>query len=134
MASESAYMREDRESGMKNIHTIVDKLWGREVIVVNNRDYCGKLLILTPGYRCSLHCHRKKRETMFVLDGRVRFQYLNADKHFVTLLMKPGESFTVERGVYHRFSAIGNVGARIIEFSTPHSDADVFRLEESRAI
>lgn len=118
----------------KNSHKAVTKLWGSELWIVNDDDYCGKLLVINPGFRCSLHCHKRKKETFFIISGRVRVQYVNEDGRMVTLRMNTGESFTIERGVYHRFSALGDASARVIEFSTHHDDADVYRHEGSSRI
>ncbi len=54
---------------MENIK-IVTKEWGEERWIVN-RDYCGKLLILKKGFRCSLHYHKNKDETFYVNKGKV---------------------------------------------------------------
>jgi len=49
----------------------VDKDWGRELWIVNNDKYCGKILELNKGYRCSIHYHKIKDETFYILEGRV---------------------------------------------------------------
>lgn len=49
--------------------------WGREglgiVVCVNEAEYCSKYLTLEPGQECPLHFHKVKKETFFVLAGRV---------------------------------------------------------------
>lgn len=120
-------------------HRIVKKVWGEEEWVINapadpegRGGYCGKILRLTPGFRCSLHYHPVKHETFYVLKGRVLLE-LRAQPTTSTYLvqMRPGDSQVIRPGIPHRFSAEGGTGATIIEFSTTHDDADVVRLEES---
>ena len=53
---------------------VVPKVWGEERWLVNNRLYCGKLMILKRGFRCSLHMHKVKDETFFVRTGRMLFE------------------------------------------------------------
>ena len=102
----------------------VQKVWGSEDWIVNNKRYCGKILNLNKGYRCSLHCHKEKEETFYVLEGKVLMQIENAMK-----TMKPGESIDIHKGVYHRFTGLED--SKIIEFSTQHKDEDSYRTELS---
>ena len=53
---------------------VVPKVWGEERWLVNNRLYCGKLMILRKGWRCSFHMHKVKDETFFVRAGRMLFE------------------------------------------------------------
>lgn len=107
----------------------VVKAWGREIWLCNTPLYCAKLLVITPGFQCSLHRHLVKDETFFMLEGRyacAQFQ----DEAFQVL--SPGTEFHVPPGRYHRFwvpKAFPQ--AVLLEISTQHSDDDVERLEES---
>ena len=51
---------------------LVAKVWGHERWLANDEKYCCKTLTLKKGYQCSLHYHKLKDETFFVLDGRLR--------------------------------------------------------------
>lgn len=109
----------------------VDKVWGTEVWLVNNERYCAKLLNIKPGYQCSLHYHPVKKETFIVLDGGVNLEIgLSNDTTFLVA----GESYTLEPNTPHRFSSYTDSPAVILEISSTHSDDDVVRLEESRAL
>jgi len=44
----------------------VEKVWGSEDWIVN-REYCGKVLNLNKGFRCSMHYHKNKDETFYVV-------------------------------------------------------------------
>src|SRR5262245_29413199 len=57
----------------KPIH-IQPKGWGEEHWIHNDDKYCGKVLILKKGKRCSLHFHVKKTETFYVQKGKVQME------------------------------------------------------------
>jgi mannose-6-phosphate isomerase-like protein (cupin superfamily) len=102
---------------------IVPKEWGEERWIVN-RDYCGKLLILRKGFRCSLHYHKTKDETFFVNKGKVLMECAGS-----RLIMLPGDTILIEPGMKHRFTGLDD--SEIFEFSTHHEDSDSYRDEPS---
>src|SRR5271157_3871737 len=53
---------------------IEPKGWGREVWIANNPLYCGKILEIRRGKRCSLHYHKLKTESFFLRTGRLRIR------------------------------------------------------------
>src|SRR5271165_2679726 len=106
----------------------VTKLWGTELWHHNDTDYCMKTLLLRRGAQSSLHCHKVKRETFLVTDGSVMLE-TGLDVHVLSV----GDSITIEPGVAHRFRAV-SVAATVIEASTTHDDADVYRIEESKVL
>ena len=101
----------------------VKKKWGKEIWIVN-RDYCGKKLILNKGFRCSMHFHKNKDETFYILTGKVLMEIGNK-KH----IMLPGHSILIEPNTKHRFTGLED--SEIIEFSTHHKDSDSYRDELS---
>ena len=103
----------------------VKKLWGHEAIIINKKDYCGKILYLKKGFCSSLHYHKIKDETFYVLDGEVLMEYDNKK-----ILMKKGDDVNILPNKKHRFSGIKD--SKIIEFSTHHYDDDSYRIEKSR--
>lgn len=115
--------------------TQVGKLWGWEEWLVNNDQYCAKLLWITPGVQCSLHYHDIKRETFVAMDGLTRVEYYVDGKKFDTILSgQTRDALTISPGTAHRFWAMGKAGSVLLEVSTTHADADVTRLEPSRII
>jgi mannose-6-phosphate isomerase-like protein (cupin superfamily) len=102
------------------------KVWGAEYWIVN-RDYCGKRLVLKKGYECSLHCHKEKDETFYILSGRVLFRL----EHEVKVLI-PGNIVLIKPLERHQF--IGLEGSEIIEFSTHHKEEDSYRYSKSQKI
>jgi len=113
----------------EKIHTCQetkDKVWGKEFWIVNNQDYCGKVLVLNRQYRCSRHYHVLKKETFFVISGKVLLEIAGDQK--VTL--NPGESITIVPYMSHRFTGLADV-SEIIEFSSQHFENDSYRDIES---
>ena len=102
-------------------HKIVQKIWGSEEWITN-RDYCGKKLILNKGFRCSMHHHKNKDETFYILKGKV---LMETDKQ--SLIMNEGESILIEPHTKHRFTGLEY--SEIMEFSTHHEDSDSYREE-----
>lgn len=105
----------------------VIKVWGWEEWIVNNDLYCGKFLYLKKGFQCSLHYHPKKHETFFIEHGKVIMECKND-----TTIMGAGKTITILPKTRHRFTGLED--SVIIEISTPHSDGDVVRIEESREV
>jgi len=103
---------------------IKPKLWGHEEWIANTDKYCGKRLILKKGYQCSLHYHKKKDETFYIDEGKVRME-INGK----TLTMMEGDLCRVKPMQEHRFSGLEN--SIIYEFSTHHDERDSYRIENS---
>lgn len=113
----------------------VSKLWGMEEVLVNNDLYCGKLLWITPGVQCSLHLHNVKHETFVAMDGITRVEYWVDGKRYDTILVGyRRDVLTLPPKTAHRFWSMTKDGSLLLEISTPHSDADVTRLENSRVL
>lgn len=109
----------------------VPKAWGSEHWIVNSPQYCGKILHLSAGHRCSLHMHPVKDETFYVTSGIVELELgPSPDKaRSNPISLGVGQSMRIVPGMWHRFSS--RTGAIIAEFSTHHDDADVVRDEPS---
>jgi mannose-6-phosphate isomerase-like protein (cupin superfamily) len=107
---------------------IVPKGWGREVWIANNELYCGKILEIKKGKRCSLHYHQIKNETFFLRSGRmlVRVKETAAGDAVEEFEMAPGECMDVPRGLIHQMVALED--CELFEFSTQHFDSDSHRL------
>ncbi len=106
---------------------VVEKAWGSEQWIANNKKYCGKILNLKQGFKCSRHLHKEKDETFYLLEGKVALELGNK-----TILLKPGDSAHVQQNTLHSFAGLED--SRIIEFSTTHLDADSYRKTKSGAI
>lgn len=114
----------------------VPKVWGKELWLINNEDYCAKILEVNPGFRCSLHYHPIKHETFIVLRGTVILDFLPSaypEHYFNSGRMIPGDIRDIKPLDRHRFGVVKDapVPGIILEISTHHDDNDVVRIEES---
>ena len=55
---------------------IVKKGWGSELIFATTEQYCGKLLNFEEGKQFSMHFHKDKDETWYVLSGKFLIEYI----------------------------------------------------------
>jgi quercetin dioxygenase-like cupin family protein len=106
----------------------VEKIWGHEEWIVNNKKYCGKKLVFKKGFRCSMHCHKIKDETFYLLSGKVLLETEQNDIK-KSRLMSAGDIQHIAPETFHRITSITN--AEIIEFSTLHMEEDSYRIDLS---
>ena len=106
---------------------IVLKGWGKEIIFVNNDEYCGKLLCFEKGKKFSMHYHIKKKETWYVSKGSFILIWVETGSGTThTEYLKLGDVITNERGEPHQLIALED--AEVFEVSTKHYDDDSFRM------
>ena len=104
------------------------KGWGHEVWIHNDARYCGKILVVKAGRRCSLHYHEKKHETFYVQSGRLKMRLRHRDGREESFEMKKGDILEIEPGTAHQFTGIED--AELFEFSTQHFEDDSHRIEK----
>jgi quercetin dioxygenase-like cupin family protein len=106
----------------------VDKGWGHEKWIVNKPEYCGKLLFLRKGKRCSWHHHKLKDEVFYIQSGKIMLFY--SDTNDITTadqkILNPGDGFHVYIGLRHQMVALED--SEVFEFSTQHFDSDSHRI------
>lgn len=109
---------------------IIEKGWGREIVIVNKPEYCGKILHMNKGKHMSFHFHCVKDETFFLNSGKVLLVYGESDDigEAKRLMMNPGDSFHIPVGLRHRLIALED--SDVFEFSTEHFDEDSYRIEK----
>lgn len=107
----------------------VEKGWGHEFIFATNDLYCGKILKFNKDAKFSMHFHKDKDETWFVLNGQFKVVWIDtvdATEHEVILNANdvwrnkplfPHQVICLEEGV-------------IIEVSTPDSVEDNYRVRK----
>jgi quercetin dioxygenase-like cupin family protein len=105
----------------------VEKSWGHEEWIVNNSKYCGKKLVVRKGFRCSMHQHKVKDETFYVLSGEILLE-TEYKEYKENRIMTPGDVAHIKIGMWHRFTSLQDI-SEIIEFSTFHMDSDSYRRE-----
>lgn len=101
---------------------IVKKPWGRELHFAVEDKYAGKILEVKKGHRLSLQYHKNKKETMYIVGGKVKFT-LGEE----TEVVGKGKSITVNPHTKHRVEALEDT--MLIEVSTSELD-DVVRIED----
>ncbi|MEM7819781.1 MAG: cupin domain-containing protein [Candidatus Aenigmatarchaeota archaeon] len=111
---------------MLNKPEIHDKIWGNEIWIVNNEKYCGKILELREGYRSSMHYHKEKDETFYILYGRVLIEAYDG-----MAVLERGDSIRILPETLHRFTGLKN--SLILEISTYHKESDSYRIEDKKS-
>jgi mannose-6-phosphate isomerase-like protein (cupin superfamily) len=108
-----------------------DRGWGYELWFQNCQEYCGKLLVIHPGKRGSLHYHLKKKETMLVLAGILTMELIDTQTGVLhKFIIENGDSITIEKGQPHRICNDQDHNLEIIEFSTKHEEEDSLRISK----
>ena len=113
---------------MTSLINHVSKGWGYEKWIVNKEEYCGKLLFLKKGKRCSWHYHKIKDETFYLQSGKVMLYYSDSDDFSCAnnLVLNPGDKFYIYPGLRHQMLALED--SELFEFSTEHFDEDSYRV------
>jgi len=106
----------------------VPKGWGFEKWIVNNEEYCGKLLFFHAGKRCSWHYHKLKDEVFYIQSGAVKIKFSEGDDidKAEEIMLTTGQNFHVYRGLRHQIIAAADT--ELFEFSTQHFDEDSYRI------
>ena len=107
----------------------VEKQWGHELWIHNDKQYCGKLLVFTnSGNKFSMHYHMLKNETWYVQDGAFQFDWIDTEtaERCYTQLQK-GDVVYIEKGLPHQLTSLID-NSIVFEVSTEHFDADSYRI------
>jgi len=107
----------------------VEKAWGYELIFATNEKYCGKLLCFKKaGNKFSMHFHREKDESWYVMNGEFKLILIDTDNAIQQdIILKAGESWRNLPLVPHQLIALED-NSTIIEVSTPDSVEDNYRI------
>lgn len=109
----------------------IEKPWGFELHwTPTDLPYAGKLLHINAGARLSLQLHDQKRESWFLLHGRVKVVWQDTTGTLVETELTMGVGYTCSLGQQHRL--IGITDCEIIEVSTPEIGT-TWRLEDDYA-
>lgn len=105
----------------------ISKGWGSEIIWANQPEYCGKFLVFDAGKKMSMHFHKDKIETWYVLEGQLILRKIQTK-----------DAFSYERNINvgdvihnnplepHQLEAITD--AVVLEISTRDSVEDNYRI------
>ncbi|MBT4384902.1 cupin [Candidatus Peregrinibacteria bacterium] len=106
---------------------IIPKPWGQEIWFADEPEFAGKILCLNKGHRYSLQYHEKKKETQYLLKGKVKFSLGPNENELEEHILEPGEKLTVLPGMVHRAEALED--SELVEVSTSDLD-DVVKLSD----
>ena len=104
---------------------IIEKPWGKEEIVEVNEKYMVKKLTMWKEHRCSLQFHNHKKETIYVLSGKLRIVSGPNQNNLKEKIYLAGDSITISPGTVHRMEGVED--SVYLEASTAEMN-DVVRL------
>ena len=104
---------------------IIEKPWGKEEIVEINEKYMVKKLTMWKEHRCSLQFHNHKKETIYVLSGKLRIVSGPNQNNLKEKIYLAGDSITISPGTVHRMEGVED--SVYLEASTSEMN-DVVRL------
>lgn len=106
----------------------VEKPWGYELhFVPEGKPYMGKIEHVNTGARMSLQIHDQKQESWFIMNGRGKVVWEDANGNMVETELEPGQGYSCSTGQKHRL--VGITDCDIIEVSTPEIGT-TYRLED----
>ena len=108
---------------------IVEKGWGKEIIYADETEYCGKLLVYNNvGSTSSMHFHKEKKETWYVLSGSFDYNVIDTlTGKIKTSILNTGDTCTNFPFTIHQLIARES-NSVIVEVSTMDSMSDNFRV------
>jgi mannose-6-phosphate isomerase-like protein (cupin superfamily) len=112
---------------MTRLNGVVKKGWGSELIWATNDKYCGKLLNFNKDAKFSMHFHREKEETWYVLSGKFLLKYINTETAVThEKLLEKGDVWHNPPLLPHQVICLEE--GSLIEVSTPDSVEDNYRI------
>jgi len=100
------------------------KLWGERWILRKSSNNALSYLVVKEGHRCSWHHHEQKFNLFFVLSGKL--EILTEDG---SVILGPGETYTVSPGVWHEFRAHEN-STCIEDMFVEYHEGDIIRKNQ----
>ena len=112
---------------MTRLDGFVKKGWGHELIWATNDKYCGKMMSFDKDAKFSMHFHREKDETWYVLSGKFLVHWIDtSNANATTVELNQGDTWHNEPLLPHQLECIEE--GVIIEVSTPDSVEDNYRV------
>ena len=101
------------------------------MILERTADTVVKTLRIAPNQRLSLQFHRRKHETLMLIDGDALLTFGTEIDRLRDKVLRTGLREEVAAGIVHRLSA-GPSGANILEIASrlPDDDEDIVRLAD----
>lgn len=108
----------------------VIKPWGKEELIEFNDKYVVKKLFMKKNECCSLQYHELKKETIYVLDGKLKLYIGNDIDNLEEKIMVKNDTITISPYTIHRMEGIED--SLYLECST-NELWDVVRLQDKYA-
>ena len=118
---------------------ITPKAWGYEWAAFDNGKCAVCVLHIARKRKTSLHCHPRKKTTLIVLSGIVRFSSGALSTDLESTVIEPLGSVVIPMGMWHRTECIGDSdiyptsenGAWLLEIEEPSDKNDLVRIEDA---
>lgn len=113
---------------MENNIEIHEKSWGYEKWIVNNENFCGKILHINKNAIGSYHYHKIKNEVFYVQSGKIKLKYSHQNDILLSdeIILNEGDKFEIPKTLRHQI--IGLEDSDIFEISTQHFESDSYRI------
>lgn len=112
------------------IAQVIKKKRGYEQIIIdNNKNYCGKVMKFPPNTSTSLHSHSLKEETFYCLSGEIKVVLTDIMGYEPKeIYLYEGDKLKIKQYQTHQIINESNEEAILIEVSTQDFDNDSIRL------
>lgn len=102
------------------------KKWGYEDWLVNNEEFCGKILHFNKGAKFSGHFHGEKQEIQYCYRGKLILRYTDEQANILEREINVGDIINIPRFQVHQLEAIEE--SDIFEVSSEHREEDSYRV------
>lgn len=104
---------------------VVNKPWGYEYLMFQNKDISIWMLYIKKGFSTSVHCHPNKKTSLLLVLGNAICSTLNEKFN-----LKEHDGLIFDKGVFHTTEAVSENGIFVMEVETPVDKTDLFRLTD----
>ncbi|WP_022671115.1 mannose-1-phosphate guanylyltransferase/mannose-6-phosphate isomerase [Hippea alviniae] len=117
----------ETHNSLLTTHSIVHRPWGTYEVLVEDKGYKIKRIIVKPGKRLSLQKHFHRNEHWIVVSGTAEVTVGNK-----TFLLRPNESTYIKMGELHRLANPGKIPVILIEAQVGEyvEENDIERVED----
>ena len=119
---------------IQNKIIVVEKKWGAEYILPDQKGYTTKFMSVAPGGTCSVHFHKHKNETFVLLRGKLLATYFTQEGDKIEVLLEnPLDSLVLPNCTPHTFKIPSDQeeDTWFLESSTFDDPEDSYRLTRS---
>lgn len=103
-----------------------ERTWGMELLVVQTKDYIGKVMYMHAGHAGGLQYHERKDECSYLVSGTAWVYTDTGDGKLSRFLLNKGAAVYIPPGAVHKVEAITD--CVFVEWSNPVFD-DRVRVE-----